>query len=704
MPRPPAREAALLLALLAAVGLLLAARHVYRDHSRTHLAPPVRPPLTEPYFAGPHELNSFVLQFVCQYDTVGQRDAHRVLLLGTAGLAVLLWLAGGWACRLLRWPDWSASAWVIWPLRAGVGAALAWAVWRHLPHLPSWWNVLVTLAFVRWAALASPGLRAKWPNRLLGLLVAIVLVALLLPAAWMKVDHSFRYWMDVETFEAHYTLLLSPGDRLAAGQRLFDDVKPGYGLVVPAFSAAFQKLGGRLTLLDYHKLIGLLQAVFMVAAAALYSKQGGRKWIVAAFPLAFVAVNFHFYQWAVKFGAPNHTALRTLLVPVTFAVLAWVRFRTPTRAAWACGALAGLNGMYCFDIGAALSVALAGFLVLKYPSAGPRQFVPHYFALSWRFAAGLAVVLLLTVGVLFAVCGNLPSVEGLSDFAKTLRVATATGYAGYSATTLPPLAVLMMAHAVVAVLVAFGRRGVGVVGHRTAVSGAAAVALLVWLVYYANHPDKIYLRSGYVLYGVLLVDAVRVAFSPGCRLLMAKVLATVGLCVVAVPAFVAELPDHWELYREGWQIIQQPPAADDMRKIQGVYFPPDARADWLKRKADYLKEKGKAGPVYYLTIDSYLIGKESGVWSATGIGEPLWESVTRANFERLLRPILTRRPAEVYIDAAEGLPEHANPRSDCPYPPRNGTREFFAYLRTRLGEHYRLARTEQGWEVWVPKG
>ena len=518
----------------------------------------------------------------------------------------------------------------------------------------------------------------------------------------MRVDQSFRTWSEVEILEAHYTLLLSPGDRLAAGQRLFDDVKPSYGLVVPALTAAYQKAGGRITLLDYHKLIGVLQAAFVLAAAAGYYRHAGRKWVAAAFPLLFLAVNFHFYQWGVKFGAANHTALRALLVPVSFLVLSAVPFRGPRRAAWACGAVAGLNVAYCFDIGVAVAVALSAFLVLRFPADRPRRFVPHFFALGWRFAAAAAAVLLAVVGGVWAVCGQLPSAEAVGDFVTTMRVATSAGYTGYTVDRVPPLAVLMAGHAVFAVLVAFGRRASGAVGRRAAVSGAAGVALVVWLVYYANHPDRIYLRSGYVLYGFLLADGVRAAFAAGGRVVGAKVLATAALSVVVVPAFVADLPDNWELYAEGWSVLRHPPAADDMRRLQGVYFPPDARADWVRRKADFVRARGAGGPVYYLTLDSYLIPKESGVWSATGVGEPLWESITRSNFDRLLRPILTRRPPEVLLDAAESLPDHVNHRDTFHYPPRAGTREFFAYVRTRLAQTYRLDRVEEGWEVWVP--
>ena len=58
----------------------------------------------------------------------------------------------------------------------------------------------------------------------------------------------------------------------------------------------------------------------------------------------------------------------------------------------------------------------------------------------------------------------------------------------------------------------------------------------------------------------------------------------------------------------------------------------------------------------------------------------------------------------MYLDAAESLPEHVNHRDETTYPPRAGTREFFNHLRVRLSEGYRHARTDEGWEVWVPKG
>ena len=137
--------------------------------------------------------------------------------------------------------------------------------------------------------------------------------------------------------------------------------------------------------------------------------------------------------------------------------------------------------------------------------------------------------------------------------------------------------------------------------------------------------------------------------------------------------------------------------------IAGVTLPAGSRADMLKRKAEFLRGRAADGPVVYLTVDSYLIPKASGIWPALSIACIFLKAKTRQRYEATLREIRTAPVTEIYVDekSTVGMPGRV-PESRWPPYPRY-SQEFFRYVRHDLLSDFQLVGVREGWEVWRRK-
>ena len=266
---------------------------------------------------------------------------------------------------------------------------------------------------------------------------------------------------------------------------------------------------------------------------------------------------------------------------------------------------------------------------------------------------------------------------------------------------LDPLAVLIYAHAAVSLLQS-SFRNAHVGNGRSAVTGGIAATILVWFSYYANRPHPEYLISYHVLYGYLLVDLLRVLVRVRQRTaLVWPALGAAGiLTALVLPHFEATIRDELPLYRRGIQLIAHPPAPDTAAVLSGVYFPNGLRAQFVEKKAAYLRKASARGQVVYFTVDSYLIPKVSGVPSKIPVADAYWESRTSQEYERLLRCVVGSAADTIYFDSDESIAypaEPSNPDAALPFP---GMHDFYRRLRTDLSRHFQPAGVVNGWERW----
>ncbi len=647
-------------------------------------------------FDHPRQLNTYLLRFVPTADATGQKLAHRAMLLG---LGALMALASFWPRR------WEPA---VRPL-AGLCAVLV--VGGGLVFAHFWTNRPVDWRIVGLGALVPLALGALGPlwawrpvNRLFAMLTLVVLAALTVPGLFVRLDLSFHPWSSIEIIQAHYAYVFSQGDRLAAGARLAEDVVPYYGLLTPLVTGAAQRWLGDLSLHAYMRMIEFLQAVYILAALYVYHYHARRKWVLCLAITFFALLTYHFYQFYLNSGTPNHTAWRAIAFPVALAVLVRVRKLPLPRSAFVLGLTACLAVLQNAETGLAVTAGLLTFVAVHHPPAHEfRPWLCSAARTAFAFATGVLVTGVGYVVVYRLLLGEWLEPRALAGVFQYMRLMADHGL-GSTRLAFHPLAVLMFVHAAyVLIRVWLDRRRVG--RFRPSFRAAAAAMILTWFAYYANRPDPEYLTSFHVLYGVLLLDLLRpLLVVSRRRALWAPALGALAvLTLVVVPAAIGQTAAAWEWYVKGVHVLRNRPDDRIATRLSGVYFPNERRAAELWVKARFLKSLDRSRPVIYLTVDSYLIPKVSGVWPALPLVDVFWESLTPRQYAKLLRRIVASGVDVIYFDSDESIASYRTPLHP-PLPPLPGSREFFRELRKDLAPHFERSEVTSGWEVWKRRG
>jgi hypothetical protein len=625
-------------------------------------------------------------------DNAGQKLAHRAMLL-VLGLALGLVI-------VLRSVPRAALAPGVWAGRLVVVLAAVGVLFYATQPREKWVAYLAGLAAVGLAFGLGLSLTGRRWNRALGVLVALLLAALLLPGWFMRLDLSHREWNIIEIIEAHYSLVLSSGDRLAAGLRLGDDVSPAYGVILPLITATIERQGGELSLHGYMLLTHLLQAIYLLAAAHCYYVYARRRWVFCLFALLFVAVPYHFNNPFYLCGTPNHTAWRYVGFPLACLCLVLLRNALPGRCAFLLGAASGVGLLLNLETGVAAAAGLLVYLLFRYGGPGQDRRLVRLTRLFGLHALGGLTAFASFAVVSLLLLGALPTIASLKDFFHVMKVATESGYAGGRG-LFHPLAILLVAHSSLALVHAWLERSRGVSSF-TCLRAAVAVMLLTWFSYYANRPHMEYLTCFFVLYAFLIVDAVRTLIAARRRSLPAwPALGAAGLlALVLVPHFLSTVKAQWPLYRDGLRLIVRGPDENAATLLSGVYFPNGRRAAVVREKAAFLSEVGRKGPVIYFTVDSYLVPKLSGVWSAVPMSDVYWESTTRRQYNKLLKRVVSSGAEKIYFDSEESVIRQPSPRYPRPTPSIPGLLEFHRQLRQDLSRYYERESVVHGWERW----
>src|SRR5262249_9002782 len=149
--------------------------------------------------------------------------------------------------------------------------------------------------------------------------------------------------------------------------------------------------------------------------------------------------------------------------------------------------------LQCWDIGVALCAGLVASLYFR--SARPGRILPFFTLLDSyaRFGVGLMVVVGGFLGFTLLAFGHVPSRQGVADFLHVMTVATASGHGGARLSRFEPFALLILGHAVAALVHTALILRSRPLTFQTRMRGSVAAMLLVWFAYFANRPDPEYL-------------------------------------------------------------------------------------------------------------------------------------------------------------------------------------------------------------------
>ncbi len=510
-----------------------------------------------------------------------------------------------------------------------------------------------------------------------------VLAAAVLPAFLQRLDLSSRSWSKIVFYQYHYSVVLGASDQLAAGRRLFEDVFPNYGAALPVATAAVQRLAGTWSMGDYLRFLQALQAVYLLLAAWLYHRHARGRWAFALPALLLVVPWYHFGHRGLLF--PNQSPWRAIAVPLVAGVLLLLARRGRPLTAVALGAAGAAALLLNFETGIALGAGLGAYLFFRH---GPRPALGlARLAVLALLGAGAAMALFL-LGYRLAL-GHALDLSRVLDLGGRAGVLAASGWNGLHLTAVAWPAVIF-GHAVFVLLhTALHMRPPAPLGACFRVF--VATTLVVWFAYYAYRPSEWGLSSYYLLYGFLVIDALRyfvrevavrrrwnplVAFGLAAALLLGlpRLCVTNALAVRhAGRAVLASLHAETE---------------EPSREVSGLYLPRNG-ADEVLAKARYLRAAAAVGAPLYFTSDLYLVPKLSGVLSG---GLPLGmdlEMITRDDYERMLDEVIASPRRRIFFDA---------PGTEAARARLLGS--LLRQMRADLSGYFEPVGVEAGWEIW----
>ncbi len=671
----PGRSIAL--AVLLTVGVLAigwAYLQVYNARHRPHVL------ASDPAgaFFGPRDIAAPLLLIVPFYDSLGQKHAHLLML----GLLVGLVLVGPWLPGLLRRVPLPRRP--VWRVLLGFGLGALLLTRPGLWYCPVWVHALCLLA--AGMLIAATTWPTGWLNRLLGLACPGLLLLAIGPGLLGRYDLSGLGWESVVFMQEHYVTVAGQGDRLAAGQVLFEEVMPYYGALLPSLVGMYQRWIAPLELGGYVAVIRALQAAFLIIAGWLYYRFGQRNWACCLAALLLAVPVYHFNQPGML--TPNQTAWRTIGFPLGLLGLFLLRHAPLGRLAFGLGIVAGLVLLLNFETGVAV---VAGLLTYVYFRHRPQSLseagalVPRF---GLRFAAGLALFFASFATLYWLLLGVWPlrQVHLLAAYTFSWQSALIGG--------LPfdgdPFAVVVFAHAAFVLLrCALGRsRPHGWYGSFLA---AVAAILLVWFAYYAHRVHRMNLTSYFFLYGFLLIDCLRslaASLRRGEVGLLALTQAAV-LAVVVAPGVYRTGAEYAEAYWQGIKVAIRGPVDRDAVLVSGVWMSRPCGEELLER-ARLARELERSGETVLLSADYFLIAQMADLYHRPPFGSLFMEAMTKRQYRRRMQQLVAAQAEVLLFDAPGSQAAASTP-----------ARTFYDQVKKDLAWAYRKDRIVGGWEVWT---
>ncbi len=669
-PVAPARKSGVahLAALLALVATYVCVRILFWGH--------MPPPLNV------EALNPFLVHFSGGVDTTRQRHGHLEAVALIAALVLLAPLLSRFARAFVL------KTQQLWIDRF-IGVVLC--VFFFLSVF--WWGTRSTVLTL--GLLAVPlmylyrrGLGSPAAIREFRFIAGTVIVLAVLPGVFAPYDLSGNADWGIELIQTHYALVVGHGDRLAAVQRLFESVIPGYGVLLPVMLGGWQQHVKPIDMGGYVSLIRWIQAGFIVAMALLF-RQYAHGWKFAALmAVAFIVPWYHFNQTGLSF--PNHTPWRLLGQPVgLFALFLLRRSSLPVTSYWL-GVTAGALLLLNFETGACMTIGLITYLWFRF----------RFFDINHGRSLLTAVPLfLLGGGTTFLAfmagsrlwLGYWPNLAYLPVMWQAASFVASTGYSGAQG-AFNPLAALIFGHASY-VLIGTALAARDRLGFKQALRAAVAAAIILWFAYYANRAESWNLVTLYGLYAFFFIDLIQMLmlrFRKGRPTTAHQIVAAALVAIVLVPEmfhtfFNIALPN----YRWGLDVMRKGSAIKPARLVSGVYLAEDVAAE-LEQKAAFIKAASQSSPAVYFTANSFLIPKLSGVLPPLPFSDTFTEVVTKKDYKKLIALVLKRAPERIYFDAP-----------GCRLTGGKGWRLYYQQLRQDLSEHYEKQGEDQGWEIWV---
>lgn len=659
--------------LLSAYGCALIALAIIGVLSLNHTGP-------KPSSFGIHNYLIDWVQAGHDLNLAGQRIAHIVALLLCASLVLT---ASALSSKSVEPHRNSLVAKI--PTAALVCFCGASAWWWFMQPIskPAW--IVTGLLFLLAIFKARAVFEIPYIKSICTISMAVVTMIAVGPGIAVPYDASWMSPVATVEFQEGYSVVASQGDQIAMGKRIFEEVKPHYGILLPVLCGLFEKANGLFSFGQLVQIVRILQSLNVVLIFAVYSWYARMKALPFILALLMVIPWLHANQISILF--PNLSAWRNIGFAVAALALALTAKLQHSHRAFVCGILSALCLSLNQEIGVAISVGFTAFLYFSDHTPGAA--VPRRFLRSLgKFALGICTFLITFYCFLTLALGYLPNLQAFIAHLNRTQIVSKSGYLGGFQIEFNPMVSLVFVHYCYVLLrTACSEK---TLTFRQCFRAFAATTGLVWFAYYFNRPHEWYFQPQFFLYGFVLIDTVRTAQTSNLKLphIESKLPAVLLVVCSIIPQVVLAFDEAWVQYRNLIRQVVKGRHVERDAVLVSDLFISSKFAKELKEKANYLKNNCKEKSVLVLTGNTMLIPRLSGCHSKFGLADPFQELFTGKLTDEFVTSVKASDTTEVLIDAEECYLNGGPLRQHC-----------WQNLEQKLRPEFVFEKYESGWKI-----
>lgn len=559
-----------------------------------------------------------------------------------------------------------------------------------------WWSAqaISKLAWLSVAGIIWALCFAKqriWTNKFLfysvhGILVLLALLAIV-PGLLVPYDATGMSPNLFVEFQENYSVVVTQGDRIALGHRIFESVKPTYGMLLQVLCAIWEKQFGIFSFGENIRIIRWMDVFAVAAIFFLYVWYARKRPLPVAIAFLMVLPWYHSNQISLVF--PNLSPWRSLGFPIALIALIACR-RLSAKAQSIClGLTAGACLWLNTETGVAVFIGLISFLYFF--NHQPGKFFSFKF---WRdFSLYCAGVVVFSIVFYFFICltfGYCPSLAAYVDFLQIRQLKTSVGYFGGFKIVYAPLQILFLFHYAYVLFRASVQTSP--LSRRDSIRACVATTALVWSAYFFNRPHEWYFQPQFLFYGFLLIDTVRLAQPKSwtSKSFERRGIALLVLVGLIAPQIVLSFESAYKSYRQICeQVIFGKLANPDARKISGIFVERKA-ADEVFLKASTIEEEKDPSRVIYLTGSTLLTARLSKCYLKADFDNPYVDLDFEKDTVSFVDKIKHSAIDKIFIDPADSYLNGGQYRTAC-----------WANIKQLLKPEFVLDKSENGWDILV---
>lgn len=622
-------------------------------------------------FVGPYEINRILLEYVPYYNPAPQRMAHRIAVVVSAIIFLLIVHCPG---RWLRHLEGKYTGWLIFALVVPSVALLV--PIQAIPRRAYLLSVVMSAALI----LSIRHGKGLW-WKVVGLIaIALVLGAAIIPGPGSVMSLAGHSRSKVAEFNNHYSWVIGGAQRIASGREMFSEWVPAYGVGMPSLLGGLDSFLGPMNFSSYVNVFACSNLIYLLLSAWLLWITSKKNGLYTA--LCLLAVLLIYCTHGVGILYPNQAGWRTIgfvLIPI---VLHNCRGRTSLSKSGIAGVCSAMALAANTESGIAMSIGLLAYAYLAVCQSNgwrPIELLKGagVFLACWALTVGVGIIMMTVIA------------RQPVDLTSVYRIFSTTSFwmkSNYGAASLnwQIIGVTVFFCSTCSLFLDLQRIRT-VPDDMAEVRVFLSVGLIIWFSYYMNRPAEMNMSSYLVPAGVPIfnvLQALRLSREDCKPLESWAPRITIGFLLMAViePFFVQRA------YEAVVTVSASRPVVEGA-VVSGVRFEEEYGRELIS-KSNYLRDNFGEDSIVYFTQDSFVMPLLVGQLSAIPILDP-GECFDRTRFDTVVQSVLQSRKDWIFFDVPS--------RDD------HTLREIQDQIKAAISGRYHHSKTVSHWECWELK-